>query len=88
MEECMELKTAIYDMVSHEKIKYIMGAHAVLAWDLVEPDVPIMENTLIFQELYLKIYHRFFQDGILSPIEEKENTPFALGPKKFWNLSL
>uniref|UniRef100_M1DH40 Uncharacterized protein n=1 Tax=Solanum tuberosum TaxID=4113 RepID=M1DH40_SOLTU len=42
-DECVELRTAIHDLISIEKISYMWGAHTILTCDQLEPGIPVTE---------------------------------------------
>ncbi|KAH0706406.1 hypothetical protein KY285_010908 [Solanum tuberosum] len=87
IEECVELKAAIRDLINVGKIPYIWGENTVLACDQPEPSMPVTEHTLFychyftpFKKTLLDIYSQLIQKGVLASIrkDDEEINPVGI----------
>ncbi|KAH0652523.1 hypothetical protein KY289_030201 [Solanum tuberosum] len=75
IEECMELKAVIRNLINVGKIPYMWGENTVLTYDQPEPSMPVTEHTLFycqyftpFKKMLLEIYSQLVQKGVLASI--------------------
>ncbi|KAH0725368.1 hypothetical protein KY284_001233 [Solanum tuberosum] len=79
IEECVELKAAIRNLINVGKILYIWGENVVLTSDQPEPSMQVTGHTLFhchyftpFKKALLDIYSQLVQKGVLASIKRDD----------------
>uniref|UniRef100_M1DDA2 Uncharacterized protein n=1 Tax=Solanum tuberosum TaxID=4113 RepID=M1DDA2_SOLTU len=81
IEECVELKAAIRDLIKIGKIPYKWGDNTFLTCDQPEPSIPVTEHTVFychffthFKRSLLDIYCELVRKGVLTSIKRDDET--------------
>ncbi|KAH0709407.1 hypothetical protein KY284_010834 [Solanum tuberosum] len=79
IEECVELKATIRNLINVGKIPYMWGENTILTCDQPEPSMPVTEHTLFychyfmrFKKTLLEIYSQLVQKGVLASIRKDD----------------
>ncbi|KAH0755082.1 hypothetical protein KY290_025352 [Solanum tuberosum] len=91
IEECVELKAAIRNLINVGENLYMWGGNIVLTCDQPEPSMPVTEHTLFychyftpFKKALLYIYSLLVRKGILASIRKDDEAIDPVGIE-IWN---
>ncbi|KAH0663233.1 hypothetical protein KY284_028164 [Solanum tuberosum] len=86
IEECMELKAAIRNLINIGEIPYMWGRNTVLTCDQQEPNMPVTKHTRFychyftpFKKTLLDIYSLLVQKGVLASIRKDDEAIYPVG---------
>ncbi|KAH0708899.1 hypothetical protein KY290_010411 [Solanum tuberosum] len=86
IEECVELKATIYNLINVWEIPYLWGENAVLTCIQPEPSMPVTERNLFychsftpFKKTLLDIYSQLVQKEVLASIRRDDEAIDPVG---------
>ncbi|KAH0781613.1 hypothetical protein KY290_001211 [Solanum tuberosum] len=88
IEECVELKATIRNLINIGEIPYMWGENIVLTCDLPEPSMPVTKHTLFychyftpFKKTLLGIYSELVRKGVLASLRKDGEAIDPFGSK-------